>query len=118
MAKTFALLRNDNRQEFPTCRDFLAALKEERKTVVLFIGPGCEPCGSYLNAVSSLGEQPGVSFAVMDVAECPAVARRQDVDSTPSIRLYSGVREVARLALNGDVKADIKTLKEAIDSHG
>ena len=114
MAKQFALT-NDAGSDWLSCKNYKSAIKNEEKSVVVFFSEDCDACGHLLNQVDSIGDKPGVAWAFVNVDVCGKAADGANVDVTPTVVVNSRGKEVYRLNISGDTKADLKTLSQFLD---
>lgn len=88
--------------------DFGLSAFAPRGTVVQFSTAYCQRCPAVRRAIGELvDEQPGISFAHVDVTDDPALANKYRLAQTPTILLIDGSGR-ARTRLSGPVtKPDI-----------
>ena len=115
MAKKFGLT-NEAGSEWLSCKDYKSAIKGEKTSVVIFFEEGCDICTGLLNQVDTMGNKPGVAWAFVDVDVCNKVADGANVDATPTVVVNSKGKEVYRLNVSGNPKADLKTLSKFLDT--
>ena len=115
MAKQFALT-NDAGSEWLSCKNYKSAIKGEKKSVVVFFSEDCGTCGDLLNNIDSIGDKPGVAWAFVDVSVCGKAADGANIDVTPTVVVNSKGKEVYRLNVSGNAKADLKTLGQFLDT--
>jgi len=115
MAKKFALT-NEAGSEWLSCSNYKSAIKGEKTSVVVFFEEGCGVCEQLLTQVDSVGDKPGVAWAFVDVDVCNKAADNANVDATPTVVVNSKGKEVYRLNVSGDAKADLKTLGQFLDT--
>ena len=115
MAKQFALT-NDAGSEWLSCKDYKSAIKSEKTSVVVFFSEDCDVCGQLLTQVDNIGDKPGISWAFVDVNQCKKAADSANVDATPTVVVNSKGKEVYRLDVSGNAKADLKTLSKYLDT--
>ena len=115
MAKKFALT-NEAGSEWLSCTNYKSAIKAEKTSVVVFFEEGCDVCTGLLNNVDTIGDKPGVAWAFVDVDVCNKVADGAKVDVTPTVVVNSKGKEVYRLNVSGNAKADLKTLGQFLDT--
>ena len=114
MAKQFALT-NDAGSDFLSCKDYKSAIKNEKTSVVVFFSEGCGVCEQLLTQVDTIGDKPGVAWAFVDVNVCNKAADGANIDVTPTVVVNSKGKEVYRLDVSGNAKADLKTLSQFLD---
>ena len=115
MAKKFGLT-NEAGSEWLSCTNYKSAIKAEKTSVVVFFEEGCDVCTGLLNNVDTIGDKPGVAWAFVDVDVCNKVADGAKVDVTPTVVVNSKGKEVYRLNVSGNPKADLKTLSQFLDT--
>ena len=115
MPKQFSLT-NDAGSEWLSCKNYKSAIKAEKTSVVVFYAEGCDTCSTLLHQVDTIGDKPGVAWAFVDVNVCGKAADGADVDATPTVVVNSKGKEVYRLDVSGNPKADLKTLSRFLDT--
>jgi thioredoxin-like negative regulator of GroEL len=114
MAKQFALT-TDAGSEWLSCKNYKSAIKNEETSVVVFFSEGCAVCEQLLTQVDNIGDKPGVAWAFVDVNVCNKAADGANVDQTPTVVVNSKGKEVYRLDVSGNAKADLNTLSQFLD---
>jgi len=115
MTKQFALT-TETGSEWLSCKDYKSAIKNEGTSVVVFFSEGCDTCSQLLNHVDTIGDKPGVAWAFVDVDVCGKAADTAKVDATPTVLVNSKGKEVYRLNISGNAKADLNTLSQFLDT--
>jgi thioredoxin-like negative regulator of GroEL len=115
MVKTFSLT-TETGSEWLSCKDYKSAIKNEKTSVVVFFAADCDTCGQLLNHVDHIGDKPGVAWAFVDVDVCGKAADTANVDATPTVIVNSKGKEVYRLSISGNAKADLNTLSQFLDT--
>jgi|GEM_PF-3164805 len=110
----FWFLSDENEQLFPSCNNFRERLEGAEEAVVLFMRGACDPCVEYLMGIAELGDQPGVSFAAVDLDQCGELGAEFQVDMTPTITINSRGHETFRLPITGQVSEDIEKLSKIL----
>jgi len=115
MAKKFSLT-NETGSEWLSCKDYKSAIKNEKTSVVVFFSQDCDTCGQLLNQVDTIGDKPGIAWAFVDVDVCGKAADGANVDGTPTVVVNSKGKEVYRLNVTGNAKADLSILSQFLDT--